>query len=135
MLQLVERFGKDWDMVRDKVQTKTGWECRKRYEFIRESEFEEEIEDRDLMDLNYHWSQEDEDLLQYVYKIYNGDWKMIMRRFVDRNKSHCVDRMQQMQRTSDPYRWNPDLDSKLVLSYMENRSFQQAAIELGKTVP
>jgi len=76
-------------MIKDKIKTKEGMDCRRRYEKLRESDYQEELDDKDLLDINYYWTPEDDAILTYMYKIYEGDWPKVAKRFPDRNLKHC----------------------------------------------
>lgn len=87
-------------MIKDKVKTKEAIDCKRRYERLRESEYDPDYEDKDLLDVNYFWSPEDDAILTFVHRIYEGDMCKIAKRFPDRSKQHIKERWDQVVRNA-----------------------------------
>ncbi|CAK83666.1 unnamed protein product (macronuclear) [Paramecium tetraurelia] len=91
LLQMVDKLGKDWEMVQKVVKTKDIASCKRRFAKIRDSCLNLEGEDKDLVLLNQYWYKEDEEMLLFLYELYNGDWSEIFKRIPERYPKYIQD--------------------------------------------
>ena len=60
LLQMVDKLGKDWEMVQKVVKTKDIASCKRRFAKIRDSPLTYDGDEKDLIIINYYWYPEDD---------------------------------------------------------------------------
>ncbi|CAD8132314.1 unnamed protein product [Paramecium pentaurelia] len=114
LLQMVDKLGKDWEMVQKVVKTKDIASCKRRFAKIRDSCLNLEGEDKDLVLLNQYWYKEDEELLLFLYELYNGDWSEIFKRIPERYPKYIQDQFKQKGLANQLHKWNNEKDARLL---------------------